>query len=55
MNSAGVWVGRCGWDAQTLTLFKTEIFDFPTLLKTSVSDEFNSTEVYINNKKWLKN
>ena len=28
-----VWVGRCG--AQTLTLFKTKIFDFPTLFKTA--------------------
>ena len=28
------WVGRCGLAAQTLTLFKTRISDFPTLLKT---------------------
>ena len=33
--STDVWVGRCGWGAQTLTLFKTEISDFPTLFKTS--------------------
>ena len=34
-GSSDVWVGRCGWGAQTLTLFKTEIFDFPTLFKTT--------------------
>ena len=28
---------RCGWDAQTLTLFKTEISDFLTLFKTACS------------------
>ena len=33
-----VWVGRCGWGAQTLTLFKTEIFDFPILFKIEISD-----------------
>ena len=27
-------VGRCGPAAQTLTLFKTRISDFPTLFKT---------------------
>ena len=27
-------VGRCGPAAQTLTLFKTQISDFPTLFKT---------------------
>ena len=32
------WVGRCGWGTQTLTLFKTEISDFPTLFKTEISD-----------------
>ena len=26
--STDVWVGRCGWGAQTLTLFKTEKSDF---------------------------
>ena len=36
--STDVWVGRCGWDTQTLTLFKTEISDFPTLFKTEISD-----------------
>ena len=41
-----VWVGRCGWGAQTLTLFKTNICDFPTPFKTEISDFptlFNST------------
>ena len=28
-------MGRCGWGAQTLTLLKTEISDFPTLFKTA--------------------
>ena len=28
------WVGRCGADPHTLTLFKTNIADFPTLFKT---------------------
>ena len=28
------WVGRCGAAPHTLTLFKTNIADFPTLLKT---------------------
>ena len=36
--STEVWVGRCGSGAQTLTLFKTEISDFPTLFKTEISD-----------------
>ena len=35
--SMDVRVGRCGWGAQTLTLFKTEISDFPTLFKTACS------------------
>ena len=30
--------GRCGWGAQTLTLFKTEIYDFPTPFKIEISD-----------------
>ena len=30
-----VWVGRCGWGAQSLTLFKTEISNFPSLFKTT--------------------
>ena len=29
-----LWVGRCGTAPHTLTLFKTNIADFPTLLKT---------------------
>ena len=33
-----VWVKRCGWGAQTLTLFKTEISNFPTQFKTEISD-----------------
>ena len=33
--SNDVWVGRCGWGGQTLTLFKTEIFDFSTPFKTT--------------------
>ena len=28
------WVGRCGATPHTLTLFKTNIADFPTLFKT---------------------
>ena len=32
-----VWVGRCGWGAQILTLFKTEMSDFHTLFKTTCS------------------
>ena len=28
------WVGRCGEAPHTLTLFKTNIADFPTLFKT---------------------
>ena len=28
------WVGRCGVAPHTLTLFKTNIADFPTLFKT---------------------
>ena len=28
------WVGRCGTAPHTLTLFKTNIADFPTLVKT---------------------
>ena len=28
------WMGRCGAAPHTLTLFKTNIADFPTLLKT---------------------
>ena len=28
------WVGRCGAALHTLTLFKTNIADFPTLFKT---------------------
>ena len=28
------WVGRCGAAPHTLTLFKTNIADFPTLFKT---------------------
>ena len=32
-HSTDVWVGRCGWGAQTLTLFKTVISDFPTLFR----------------------
>ena len=36
--STDVWVGRCGWDAQTLTLFKTAVSDFPTLFKTEIFD-----------------
>ena len=30
------WVGRCGQAPHTLTLFKTIITDFPTLLKTEL-------------------
>ena len=33
--STYVWVGRCDWGALTLTLFNTEVSDFPTLLKTA--------------------
>ena len=29
-----LWVGRCGTAPHTLTLFKTNIADFPTLFKT---------------------
>ena len=29
-----IWVGRCGAAPHTLTLFKTNIADFPTLFKT---------------------
>ena len=29
-----LWVGRCGAAPHTLTLFKTNIADFPTLFKT---------------------
>ena len=29
-----LWVGRCGTAPHTLTLFKTNIVDFPTLFKT---------------------
>ena len=36
--STEVWVRRCGWAAQTPTLFKTEISDFATLFKTEISD-----------------
>ena len=36
--STDVWVGRCGWGAQTLNLFKTEISDFPTLFKIEISN-----------------
>ena len=36
--STGVQVERCGWGAQNLTQFKTEISDFPTLFKTKISD-----------------
>ena len=35
-HSTDVWVGMCGSGAQTLTLFKTEISDFPTLFTDSV-------------------
>ena len=35
--STEVWVGRCGWGTQTLTLFKTEISYFPTLFETEIS------------------
>ena len=30
------WVARCGPDPHTLTLFKTNIADFPTLFKTEL-------------------
>ena len=30
------WVGRCGPAPHTLTLFKTNIADFPTLFKTEL-------------------
>ena len=30
------WVGRCGAAPHTLTLFKTNIADFPTLFKTEL-------------------
>ena len=30
-----VWVGRCSCGAQTLTLFKIEISDFPTMFMTA--------------------
>ena len=30
------WVGRCGLAPHTLTLFKTNITDFPTLFKTEL-------------------
>ena len=30
------WVGRCGPAPHTLTLFKTNITDFPTLFKTEL-------------------
>ena len=33
--STDVLVGRCGWGAHTLTLFKTEISNFSTLFKTT--------------------
>ena len=30
------WVGRCGPAPHTLTLFKTNVADFPTLFKTEL-------------------
>ena len=33
-NSIYPWLGRCGAAPHTLTLFKTNIADFPTLFKT---------------------
>ena len=35
------WVGRCGTAPHTLTLFKTNIADFPTLIKTK-NDKFDT-------------
>ena len=45
-HSTDVKVGRCGWDTQTLTLFKTEISDYPTSFKT-LSRFFETTSKYI--------
>ena len=44
--STDVRVGRCGWDTQTLTLFKTEISDYPIYFKT-VSRFLETTSKYI--------
>ena len=44
--STDAGVGRCGWDTQTLTLFKTEISHYPTSFKT-VSRFFETTSKYI--------
>ena len=33
-HSLGLWVGRCDTAPHTLTLFKTNVADFPTLFKT---------------------
>ena len=41
-----VRVGRCGWDTQTLTLFNTEISEYPTSFKT-VPRFFETTSKYI--------
>ena len=41
------WVGRCGMAPHTLTLFKTNIVDFPALFKTEFQMP-KSTEVNIN-------
>ena len=35
------WVGRCSAAPHTLTLFKTNIADFPTLIKTK-NDKFDT-------------
>ena len=45
------WVGRCVAAPHTLTLFKTNIADFPTLFTTDIpifDTLFNLTEVNIN-------
>ena len=43
-----LWVGRCGAVPHTLTLFKTNIADFPTLFKTdrgsAIVDEVNASD-----------
>ena len=35
-DSTDAWVGSCHRGAQTLTLFKAQIPDFPTLFKTEL-------------------
>ena len=43
-HSTDVRAGRCGWGAQNLTLFKTEIFDFGPPFKTGISSELNRSQ-----------